>query len=360
MVIFNQFATHTRAIKTIDMKQINISADNTIEILEEIKVIIGGHIKSTWGEHKLIVNSHIAKGSIKFIPFDWGVSMLQYNITFYDDIDIEIKATEFNPIRFIYNSGDTFQHKFGVDNTQKNIEQFQSVIFTNKTNGTNCISFKKDTKAYMNVIQIVRQKFLKKRTTNIASLNEKLYEVFVDTDHNQRFFHHGTLNLRIADYVKSIKKVKSKGMVKFLKIEAKVYEILTLHIQEHNNASQGVTLPTSLIKRELKIVRRLSKQINESPEQPYTLEQLSQESGLSQVKLQDGFKFLFNRTVTEYIRHVRLETSRELIRTTDLNISQIVYTIGFTSRSYFSKIFKAKYGITPYEYKKQVYIPIAV
>lgn len=342
------------------MKVIKINADNTLEILNEIKERIGGTIKDNWGEHTLTIDNLAAKGTIKFIPFDWGLSLLHYDIKFYEDVELEIKATEFNPIRFIYNLEDTFKHRFGTDNRVKTIEQFQSVIFTNKKHGSNCLIFSKGSKIEMNVIQIVRKKFLKKRTTNISSLNDKLYEVFVDTDYEHRFFHHGTLNLKMADYVNAIKKVKSKGMVRFLKIEAKVYDILTLHIQEHNLMSQGVPLPTSLIKRELKIVRQLSERISKNPSHQYSLDQLALESGLSQAKLQDGFKFLFNRTVTEYIRHVRLETSRELIKTTDLNISQIVYTIGFTSRSYFSKIFKEKYGITPYEYKKQVYIPIAV
>ncbi|XCF07889.1 AraC family transcriptional regulator [Tamlana crocina] len=98
----------------------------------------------------------------------------------------------------------------------------------------------------------------------------------------------------------------------------------------------------------------------EEPSKDYSLEYLATESGLSQAKLQDGFKFLFKRTVTEYIRHVRLEVARNLITTTDLNISQIVYTIGFTSRSYFSKIFKEKYEITPNEFKKQLVVPVAV
>ncbi|WP_245585041.1 helix-turn-helix domain-containing protein [Psychroserpens burtonensis] len=40
------------------------------------------------------------------------------------------------------------------------------------------------------------------------------------------------------------------------------------------------------------------------------------------------------------------------MRSADLNVSQVVYSIGFTSRSYFSKIFKEKYGITPNEYRK--------
>ena len=84
----------------------------------------------------------------------------------------------------------------------------------------------------------------------------------------------------------------------------------------------------------------------------FLLEQLSLKSGLSQAKLQDGFKFLYTRTVTEYIRHVRLEAAREMMTNTDLNISQIVYSIGFTRRSYFSKIFKEKFGITPNQFKK--------
>lgn len=342
------------------MIQINISADNTIEILNEIKNRIGGTVQDMWGEHTLIVNNTVAKGSIKFIPFDWGISMLHYDIRFYDDVELEVQINEFNPIRFIYNLEAPFTHKFGVEKNEKIINQFESVIFTNKVDGVNHITFEKNAKIDMNVIQIVRQKFLKKRTTNVASLNDRLYEVFVDTDHQQRFFHHGTINLKMADNVNAIKKVKTKGMVRLLKIESKIYDILTLHIQEHNRYSQGVPLPTTLIKRELKLIRSISKAISKNPSYDYSLEQLSNDYGLSQVKLQDGFKFLFNRTVTEYIRHVRLETARELLRTTDLNISQVVYTIGFTSRSYFSKIFKEKYELTPYEFKKQAYIPVAV
>ncbi len=342
------------------MKTILIKADNTIEILKDIQNAIGGHVKDTWGEHQLIINNQTAKGSIRFIPFDHGVSLLDYEIEFLEEVIIEIQATSFNPLRFIYNMADTFKHRFGVEKTEKSIEQFHSVIFANKTNGINCFHFFKDSKINLNIIQINRTKFLKKRTTNISSLNEKLYEIFVDTDHEQRFSHLGNLNLVMADHVARIKKVKSKGMVRLLKIEARVYEILTMHIQEHNLVAQGSALPTSLLKRELKLIRKLGKEISKNPSQAYNLEELSLSSGLSQAKLQDGFRFLYNRTVTEYIRHVRLETARELMKTTDLNISQIVYTIGFTSRSYFSKIFKEKYNMTPNEFKKQIFIPVTV
>ena len=79
-------------------------------------------------------------------------------------------------------------------------------------------------------------------------------------------------------------------------------------------------------------------------------------SGLSPFKLQEGFKTTHGRTVADFIRNVRLEKAEELIKTTDLNISEIVYTIGLSSSSYFSKIFKLKYNCSPKDYanNKQV------
>ena len=342
------------------MIEIEINAENSKEILENIQKHIGGTIEDKWSEYTLNVDNDIAKGSICYIPFDWGINLIDYNITFSSEVMLKMYANEYNPIRFIYTLNGNFKHRFGIENKEELIEQFQTLIFTNKSEGINYIHFPKDTKLEINSIQIIRKRFLKKRTTNVSTLNKKLYEVFVDTDHENRFAHYGTLNLKMADLVKKIRNIKTKGMLRVLKIEAKVYEILSLHIQQHNKLQQGVPLPTSLIKSELIKVRKLGQTIVKRPAKNYSLDQLSAESGLSQAKLQDGFKFLYTRTVTEYIRHVRLEAARELMTTTDLNISQIVYSIGFTSRSYFSKIFKEKYGVTPNEFKKQLIVPVAV
>lgn len=336
------------------MININISADNSKEILEQIQKKIGGEIAEHWSECALEVDNKNAKGTIRFIPFDSGVNLMEYHIKFHKDVAINIEATTFNPIRFIYVLDGQFNHRFGTQQTPKNIDQFQSLIFTNKTGGNNYFHFLKGIQVDVNIIQIIRKRFLKKRTTNVSTLNAKLHEVFVDTDHDNRFVHFGTLNLKMADQVKKIRHVKAKDMLRVLKIEGIVYEILSLHIQQHDRLSKGVPLPTSLIKTELKAIRKLGEKIIKNPSKNYSLDQLTQESGLSQAKLQDGFKFLYNRTVTEYIRHIRLETAREMMNTSDLNISQIVYSIGFTSRSYFSKIFKEKYDITPNEFRKKV------
>ena len=90
--------------------------------------------------------------------------------------------------------------------------------------------------------------------------------------------------------------------------------------------------------------------IKRKPEFPYTVTDLSKEYGLSPTKLQEGFKVMEGTTVTNFIRNERLILAEELIQTSDMNISEIVYSIGFTSRSYFSKIFRNKFNCTPKAY----------
>ena len=337
------------------MISIEIIADNHKDFLEQIQDKIGGSIENSWNESTLSVDNENASGILRYITFDWGVSLLDFDITLHKEFILKIKAVpKYNPIRFLYASSGSFKHRFGVDDNERNIEQFQSLISTNKTDGYDYLHFNKNEKLHLNLIEIIRKHFLQKRTTNVSSLNKKLYEVFVDTNHENRFANFGSLNLKMADLIKKLQKVKGKGMLRILKIESIVYEILSLHIQQHNRLLAGAPFPTSLAKSELKDIRKFSTIILKNPEKEYSLEELSLQSGLTQSKLQEGFKFLYNRTVTEYIRHVRLESARDLIKTTDLNISQIVYSIGLSSRSYFSKIFREKYDITPNQFKKKL------
>lgn len=334
------------------MTQINITAQSTEETVKQIQAVIGGSIEDKWGEYTLTVDSNLAKGNIRFMTFDWGVSLLEYDITFYDEIELIMDASQYNPIHFAYCLNGHCSHKFGFQKETKTLDQFQSVIITSRDGGYNYGYFPKNTKLEINVIQIIRKQFLNKRLNNVDQLNKKLYEVFLDQDHDHAFSYFGTHNLKIADVIASLRKIKQKGMARVLQIEGKVYQILSMHLQQYDLDANSKKVATSLSKNELKIVRNISKKILKDVSLHYNVEQLAEESGLTQAKLQEGFKILFARTVTEYIRHVRLEAARELINTTDLNISQIVYSIGFSSRSYFSKIFKEKFNISPNEFSK--------
>jgi len=338
--------------------EINITAKDTEGTVRQIQEVIGGRIEERWGEYELTVNNLNAHGSIRFITFDWGVNLLEYDIIFHKEFVLIMDASEYNPIHFAYCLTGHCGHRFGFQNEVHTLEQFQSVIITSRDGGYNYGYFPKEEKLEINVIQIARKKYLKKRLNNVSQLNERLYKVFMDEDHEKVFAYFGTFNLKLADQISALRKIKQKGMIRILQIEGMIYQILSMHIQQHDRAMKEKVLPTTLLKRELKLIRGLAKKIIKDVAKDYSLEQLSEETGLPQAKLQEGFKLLYARTVTEYIRHVRLEAARDLIRTTEMNISEIVYSIGFSSRSYFSKIFKEKYDISPNNFKNRTELPV--
>lgn len=97
---------------------------------------------------------------------------------------------------------------------------------------------------------------------------------------------------------------------------------------------------------------KTSHEIKEYPGRNYSVGGISKKTGISIPRLQAGFKEKHGLTVALFIKERRLKRAEKLIRTTNLNVSEVAYQIGLTSRSYFSRIFKEKYHCTPSEYKK--------
>jgi|GEM_PF-2269102 len=67
--------------------------------------------------------------------------------------------------------------------------------------------------------------------------------------------------------------------------------------------------------------------------------------------LQRRFKVETNTTAILYIRKKRIERAVELVKTQDLNISQIADMVGFSDPAYFGKVFKEEMGCAPQEFK---------
>lgn len=57
-------------------------------------------------------------------------------------------------------------------------------------------------------------------------------------------------------------------------------------------------------------------------------------------------------TLSEHIQNVRLEKAKGLLTSTNQNILDISQNVGYTDVSYFNRIFKKIYNITPKEYRK--------
>ena len=87
-------------------------------------------------------------------------------------------------------------------------------------------------------------------------------------------------------------------------------------------------------------------------EESFSVEMLCRELGMSERQLQRKIKAVTNKSPIQLISSVRMHRAKELILTTDQNISEIAYQTGFSNPSYFSKCFKKEFGLTPTEFQE--------
>lgn len=98
-----------------------------------------------------------------------------------------------------------------------------------------------------------------------------------------------------------------------------------------------------------KAVRKCLQIINSGLFQKLSLTELAKECGVSKDYLSQLFKNNIGITIPQYIKKERLEASKELLKN-GMPVSQIAYTVGFTTESYYIKCFKDEYGVTPLKY----------
>ncbi|MFS0728332.1 bifunctional transcriptional activator/DNA repair enzyme AdaA [Paenibacillus sp. 1P07SE] len=68
--------------------------------------------------------------------------------------------------------------------------------------------------------------------------------------------------------------------------------------------------------------------------------------------IQRTFKELLGISPLQYLHDVRIERAKNLLRIQELSTTQIAYEIGYSSLSHFSKVFKAKVGLSPKIYRE--------
>ena len=84
---------------------------------------------------------------------------------------------------------------------------------------------------------------------------------------------------------------------------------------------------------------------------PVTIENLAQLTHHSLSSFKREFKRIYNTTPGSYIIEKRAEKVASLLKVSDEPISSIGYQCGFNSPAHLSRVFKAKYGVSPSAYR---------
>ncbi len=100
-------------------------------------------------------------------------------------------------------------------------------------------------------------------------------------------------------------------------------------------------------------VRAPVEYIRQNYHQSITMDELANLACLSLSALERRFKKHLGKTPKQFINDVRLENARRQLIETKLPIIDIAFSCGFKEHSYFSKQFKALFGLLPSQVRKQ-------
>ncbi len=101
-----------------------------------------------------------------------------------------------------------------------------------------------------------------------------------------------------------------------------------------------------------KLIEKAMKYVSKNISRPeLSVEELSDALGMSRVSLYKKIKQITGKTPIEFIRIIRLKRAAQLLRESQLNISEIAYQTGFNNPKVFSRYFKEEYGILPSAYQ---------
>lgn len=84
----------------------------------------------------------------------------------------------------------------------------------------------------------------------------------------------------------------------------------------------------------------------------YTLEELSRRFDLSLSLMKRNFKEVYGDSIYAYLRNYRMQKAEQLLKKTDLNISEVAEAVGYANPAKFSSAFKKAKGISPKTFQK--------
>ncbi len=132
-----------------------------------------------------------------------------------------------------------------------------------------------------------------------------------------------------------------------LEVLRELYSIFFSLFNNNGAVVLGETLHSSKSETISRILEWIERNINED----ITLKKLSEISGFSEKYLCKIFKSYTSKTVIGYVNELRIEKAGYDIKFLGKNVTNAAYNNGFNDLSYFCKLFKKRYGITPNQYK---------
>lgn len=121
--------------------------------------------------------------------------------------------------------------------------------------------------------------------------------------------------------------------------------------EKSEKPEENDTYENYLQKKDLQFLEKIHQVIEENIDNSdFNIDSIADNIGISRSTFFKKLKSLTGLAPVDTIKEVRLTKSIELLKNTDLTVSEVAYAVGFKESGYYGKCFRKKYGQTPTEY----------
>jgi AraC-like DNA-binding protein len=332
------------------MLDTNIEKIDILKVLQQISSNLGGEYFEDIGEAMMRLNNENGKGIIRAFEFFGGISCLAYDIEFKEEQVFTIQEIEDRHLYFNYILDGFFSFKIGEKGEYTKVTKNQNVIVKANPEYVTYVSLPNNVQLRYLAINIDANCTNIRFENPILLLRKNLQDNFRLEKENMFHAHFGNFSLNVVQAIEEFYNLKATGAVKRILSETIILKVLGYQLEEYEQSLKDEKL-NGLQKTDFEKLQRTVQYIENNLSKKHTIRSLTSMSGMTEKQLQRSFKKVFRYTPIQFVNELRLEKSRELLLKSDLNSKEITYKLGFSNTSYFTLLFKKKFGLTPKSYQ---------
>jgi AraC-like DNA-binding protein len=332
---------------------LNLKEDPAADHVREMASYFNAELDEGNDASTIAMDNEKAKGFISSYRLFSGLSVWVYNITFLSDFKVDLGLSEDRPYYFCYNVKGHFFHKFGNQDEFAKILQNQNMIVRGSPVTSVEIIFPANVELELAIIIIDTKLLGNLDIRNAKRINSKVQNIFRPIPKDSAYRHLGRIDSETKKYASIVCKNNSTDLVGGLLTEGAVLNMLASQIKSYGKDTTEIGPQSILSRSDLSKISTLGDYVIDNFETSITVAKLCRHFGLSSKKLQIGVKYLYGDSVGQYILNLRMGHARHLFATTDMNVSEVCNRVGLSSYSYFSKIFKNRYGVSPSKFRNR-------
>lgn len=264
------------------MKKLYLNTGGINTIFTDLESSFEGTLTADNEDYNLAVHSKWAKGTISGMSFENKMSYIQFDMIFSDEVTLSIESFQCAPVFFAYCSDGNLKHSFGAYGNSTNLKKGQSGIMSNNTTINNVLYFEKNKPVKILLIGVPTATF----QLEDADLLSKISKMFINPSGNYMYV--GAQSHKISEKLKEFDAIPQKGIVKNLLKKSILSSIVAIEAVQHSsNYSSMITPILDLATKQMDEIKRISQ----------------------------------------------------------VNISEVLHSIGHAGRNYFPRLFKEKYQL---------------